>query len=162
MEFREDPFGETVRALATARGLKKTRDLGQRWTITHVLIAAVLIAFSEYAQARGIWWSYEIVGIALDKSTRLPLVNQTIIVDRDTVTTDGEGRFRARVGGSTCDRGSSWTIRRCNAKHNNKITIQRVDGAGPARIRSKWKRYGLRPILHGKERKVRYRNLHLA
>ena len=100
--------------------------------------------------AKGMFWCYEIVGVAYDKANGLPLVNQVIVVDDDTVTTDSLGRFRAKVCGGTCDRGSSWTIWRCNAKHNGHVEIRLLGSPYSKRMKSKWRKYGINCITKDK------------
>lgn len=104
--------------------------------------------------AKGIAWCYDMQGVAYDKGNKRPLVNERIVVGGDTVMTDAHGNYQASVCGITCCSTKAMSARRCNARSYDRIFVGKLNGGG-SMVRSKWKKYGLRPIARNKYREPR-------
>lgn len=126
-----------------------------RWGAVRAAVFAFCILGAAAAQAKGRIWSYTMQGTAYDARTHGPLANTALVIGTDTVMTDPQGRYVARIGGVTCDKGSSWAVARCDRRAYGHLLVCRVGGSAPVRIKSHWKKYAFsnkerddRPTFH--------------
>lgn len=106
---------------------------------TFILLLACCFALG--AAAKGRFWQYSMHGTAYDKATNDVLRNTALIVGKQLVTTDSLGRYTVIISGVTCDKGTSWQIRRCNEKAYGELVVRRALSVMSITIASRWRRY---------------------
>jgi hypothetical protein len=98
------------------------------------------------SKAKGGYGKYIIAGTMLEKSTAKPIANAMFVINNDTLWTDSLGKFNyPMIWATACPSGETRaSVRRLNRKFNPKnISIVYVYNADKAKIRNRWKKYGL-------------------
>jgi len=105
------------------------------------LAILIVIAATNSLEAKGRFWAYTMKGTVYEAGSKEPLKHTTLVIGRDTVTTDSLGFYRVTSAGVTCDKGGRSRINRCNREAYGHLVIQRLGATNTTRIKSHWKRY---------------------
>ena len=101
----------------------------------------VLLLSSPLLEAKGRFWSYLLTGTVYDKTSKNVLRNTALMIGDQLVTTDSLGHYTVNISGVTCDKGSTWQIKRCNEDAYGRLVVRRLLSEASTTINSHWKRY---------------------
>ncbi|MBW8049000.1 MAG: hypothetical protein FVQ77_01405 [Cytophagales bacterium] len=109
-----------------------------------VIILFCFVSIVTYGFSKGLRGEITMAGTIFDKKTKKPLTNMIFYFNGVRVETNENGKYETTITWATCDLGNAIKIWRCNSKSNRNIEIKKDTSEHILKIKSKWKKYGLR------------------